>query len=175
MLPLAVLFSWGILPGEHSVVSKPVGFWIVPVFYLLILFGLTTACARSRHAWSFLPFVIHGVGVVVALMAVTQHPEHGADATAGFMRASYITAALLTAYLFSAIRGWHDTSGRNSLHSSRSPMRAEGIRVPRNIAREPNSLSRRIAPRLQRPAAACGSNQSKIESCYELVRRPLSR
>jgi hypothetical protein len=103
--PAAILFSWGILPSEYGLVSKTVGFLILPAFYLLSLFALATACARWRPAFSFLPFVIHGVGIVLALLAVTRHAEHGADATPGFMRASYFVPALLAAaYLL--FDGW---------------------------------------------------------------------
>jgi hypothetical protein len=107
--PAAILFSWGILPSEYGLVSKTV--LIVPAFYLLSLFALATACARWHPAFSFFPFLIHGVGIVLALLAVTRHTEHGADATPGFMRASYFIAALLAgAYLL--FDGWMARSPR---------------------------------------------------------------
>lgn len=99
--PLAILFSWGALPGEYHLVSAPVGFWLIPPMYFLCLFSLATVCGRSKRlTFSLMPFLIHGVGVVIALMGVTKNVDHATDVTPAFLRASYVTAALLAgAYL----------------------------------------------------------------------------
>lgn len=99
--PPAILFSWGILAEKYGWVSRPIGFWIVPVLYIVCLFGMVTVCARSpRLAISLSPFAIHGLGALIALRMVNRMAEHGADATRGFLIASYVTATLLiTAYL----------------------------------------------------------------------------
>jgi hypothetical protein len=99
--PSAILFSWGNLPGECNWVSKPVGFWIIPLCYLLSLMFATTACGRfSQWIISLFPVVIHSTGTIIGLWIVTQHAEHGADATVRFMVASYVEATTLaTGYL----------------------------------------------------------------------------
>jgi hypothetical protein len=94
--PLAILFSWGILPEEYNLASGAVGGLVVPVCYLLGLLSLTTVCApSSRPTVSFSPLVMHILGVAMALFAVTQNGSHGVDVTPGFLLESYATAALV--------------------------------------------------------------------------------
>lgn len=101
--PPAILFSWGILPGQYGLISNLAVFWLVPIGYLVGLFGVMTVCGRSPLVpFSVVPFVIHGLGVALALTVVTQKFEHAGDVTPGFLRASYIVAVVLAAtYLFS--------------------------------------------------------------------------
>jgi hypothetical protein len=96
--PPAILFSWGILAEKYGWVSKPIGFWIIPVVYIACLFRMMTVCARSpRIAIALLPFAIHGFGALIALRMVNRMAEHDTDATHGFVRTSYVIAAMLVA------------------------------------------------------------------------------
>lgn len=92
-VPLAIAYSWGLLPWEYCLVSGGVGFWLLPLFYMVCLFTLTTTCARSsRLTVSLSSVAFHAIGVVIALMNV----EPGEPVTFGYLTASVlVTGAYL--------------------------------------------------------------------------------
>jgi hypothetical protein len=90
--PSAVMYAWGILPWQFGIAPEMIGFWLVPMAYLVGFFGVMSYLAPSPHRLrSLMPFIFHAVGVMVALVKA----EHGDSIPAGFLAASYIVPAVL--------------------------------------------------------------------------------